>query len=480
MMQKRLRVCQMSESSDLEKIEKLFKPRTIVVVGASRNVAKVGGTTLKNILANGFKGKVYAVNPEAKEIMGVPSYPSLLDIPDEIDHIVVTVPASKVPEVLEDAGKKGVKVATIITSGFKETGNVELEEKIVEIARKYGFRILGPNIFGVVYTPENLNATFGPETVLKGKIAFLTQSGALGIALMAWTAMQGIGLSSVVSLGNMADLDAIDIAKFFAKDENTKVIAMYIEGIAQNRGQEFIKTFREISKVKPVITLKAGKSERGTKAIASHTGSLAGSDAMYEAAFKQSGVLRAEDVEQLFDWSKMMANTESFELKGDGFVIITNGGGMGVMATDAAEANGLPLLDVPNDLKQEFRKFMPWFGSANNPIDLTGQATAEAYKGAIRVALESDIVTGAVVMYCEVGFLDAMELAKKINEAIKTYNTKKKPVNVVMLGGEKTKEAAKMLDGEGIPTYPIPEKAVSAMAALYRYSLYTGRYKGSK
>jgi acetyl-CoA synthetase (ADP-forming) len=466
-----------TENSELKKIEKLFRPRTIAVVGASRNLQKVGGTTLKNILKNNFKGKVYAVNPKAKEIMGVPSYPSLLDIPDEIDHVVVSVPADLVPEVIEQAGKKGVKVASVITAGFKEAGRPDLEEKIVKIARKYGLRILGPNIFGVVYTPENLNATFGPEKIYPGKIAFLTQSGALGIALMAWTVMEEIGLSSIVSMGNMADLDVIDVAKFFAIDDNTRVITLYIEGISTGRGKDFVKEFREIVMKKPVITLKAGRSERGTRAIASHTGSLAGSDKMYDAAFKQTGVLRAYDIEQLFDWAKMMASVEKIEIGGKGFVLITNGGGMGVMATDAAELNGLPLLEVPEDLKKNFRRHMPWFGSANNPIDLTGQATADKYAGALADALQHPSVSGVIVMYCEVGFLNPHDLADKVIEAFKKYNTENKPVAGVMLGGDETKAAGKKMDKAGIPTYPIPERAVGSMAALYKYAKFTGRIK---
>ncbi|MGB9830579.1 MAG: CoA-binding protein, partial [Fervidicoccus fontis] len=212
-------------------IEKLFKPKSIAVVGASRNLEKIGGVILSNLVKNKFNGKIYAVNPSTKEILGVPSYPSLLDIPDEVEHIVVAIPAEKVPEIIEEAGKKGVKVATIIASGFKEVGRADLEEKVVNIAKKYGIRILGPNVFGVVYTPMNLNATFGAEHIHKGKIAFLTQSGALGIALMHWTSMEKIGLSSIVSMGNMADIDAIDLAKFFEKDENTKVIGLYLEGL---------------------------------------------------------------------------------------------------------------------------------------------------------------------------------------------------------------------------------------------------------
>ncbi|MBE9391300.1 CoA-binding protein [Fervidicoccus fontis] len=456
-------------------IEKLFKPKSIAVVGASRNLEKIGGVILSNLVKNKFNGKIYAVNPSTKEILGVPSYPSLLDIPDEVEHIVVAIPAEKVPEIIEEAGKKGVKVATIIASGFKEVGRADLEEKVVNIAKKYGIRILGPNVFGVVYTPMNLNATFGAEHIHKGKIAFLTQSGALGIALMHWTSMEKIGLSSIVSMGNMADIDAIDLAKFFEKDENTKVIGLYLEGLGTGKGHEFIEVFSEITKKKPVIALKAGRSERGTRAVASHTGSLAGSDAVYDSALKQAGVLRASDVEQLFNWAKMMAFSESFEINGKGFVIITNGGGMGVMATDASEFNGLPLLEVPEELKKEFRKTMPWFGSPNNPVDLTGQSNVQNYIEAIKVALESELVSGITVMYGEVAFLDPVELANGIAKTLKEYNKSRKPVNVVMLGGEKTKMGTEILEENGVPVYPIPEKAISSMAALYKYSKIIGK-----
>jgi len=463
------------DARELEKIKKLFQPEVIAVVGASKDPKKVGGSIVKNILANGFKGRVYAVNPTAREIMGVPSYPSLKDIPDKIDHVVVSVPADKVLGVIEEAGKLGVPVASIITAGFKETGRADLENKLVETARKYGLRILGPNIFGVVYTPANLNATFGPEKVLPGKIAFLTQSGALGIALMAWTAMEGIGLSSIVSLGNMSDLDMVDLGEFFAEDPNTRVITMYIEGIATGRGKGFIEVYKKVTKKKPVIALKAGRSERGTKAIASHTGSLAGSDNVYEAAFKQAGILRANDVQELFDWAKAFASLEKVDVKGEGFVILTNGGGIGVMATDASVFSGLPLLDMPEDLKAELRKHMPWFGSAANPVDLTGQAKAENYAGAFQALLKHPSVSGVVVLYCEVAFLDPVELAKSLIETHKQYNGAGKPVVVAMVGGERTREALKLLDSNGIPSYPIPERAVKSIASVYRYSQYLSR-----
>lgn len=464
-------------SKNLEKVRKLFQPEVIAVVGASKDPSKVGGAILKNILRNGFKGKVYAVNPTAREIMGVPSYPRLSEIPDKIDHVVVSIPADKVLEVIEEAGKLGVSVATVITAGFKEAGRADLEYKLVETARKYGLRILGPNIFGVVYTPNNLNATFGPERVQPGKIAFLTQSGALGIALMAWTAMEGIGLSSVVSLGNMSDLDMVEIGEFFAEDPNTRVITIYLEGIATGRGRDFIETYKRITLRKPVIALKAGRSERGTKAIASHTGSLAGSDNVYESAFKQAGILRASDVQELFDWAKAFASLEKIDIKGEGFVILTNGGGIGVMATDASVFSGLPLLDMPDDLKAELKKHMPWFGSAANPVDLTGQAKSENYAGAFKALLENAAVSGVVILYCEVAFLDPVDLARSLIETNKSYNAQNKPVVVAMVGGERTREALRLLDANGLPAYPIPERAVKSMAAVYKYSQYLSKAK---
>jgi len=462
-------------ASEIEKVKKLFMPESIAVVGASRDPSKVGGSILKNIISNGFKGRVYAVNPSAREIMGVPSYPSLSEIPDKIDHVVVSVPADKVIGVIEEAGKLGVPVATVITAGFKEAGRPDLEIKLVETAKKYGVRILGPNIFGVVYTPANLNATFGPERVVPGKIAFLTQSGALGIALMAWTAMEGIGLSSVVSLGNMSDLDMVELGEFFAEDPNTRVITMYLEGIAPGRGKAFLEVYREVTKKKPVIALKAGRSERGTRAIASHTGSLAGADNVYDSAFRQVGILRANDVQELFDWAKAFASLEKVDVRGQGFVILTNGGGIGVMATDASVFNELPLLEMPDDLKSELRKHMPWFGSAANPVDLTGQARADSYAGAFKALLEHPAVSGVIVLYCEVAFLDPVELAKSLIDTNRAYNREGKPVVVGMVGGERTREALRLLDSSGLPAYPIPERAVKSIAAVYKYSKYLAR-----
>ncbi|MEM4662147.1 MAG: CoA-binding protein, partial [Desulfurococcaceae archaeon] len=252
----------------------LLEPKSIAVIGASRSPGKIGYVILKNIIEYGFKGKIYPINPHASEILGVKAYPSVLSVPEEIDVAVVTITATEVPKAIEECGKKGIKVAVVITSGFAEVGNVELEERIVKIAEEYGTRILGPNIFGYAYTPSNVNATFGPLEIQKGNIAFISQSGALGIALMGWTIMNEIGLSALFSIGNMADIDAVELSELLADDPHTRVIAIYLEGIRPGKGQEFVKKMSKVTEKKPVIVIKAGRTSKGMKAVASHTGSL--------------------------------------------------------------------------------------------------------------------------------------------------------------------------------------------------------------
>ncbi|HIP74760.1 MAG TPA: acetyl CoA synthetase, partial [Thermococcus paralvinellae] len=358
-------------------IEALFKPKSVAVIGASGKPGKIGYAIMKNLIDYGYEGKIYAVNVKGGEIeidgKRFRVYKSILDVPDEVDMAVIVVPAKFVPQVVEECGKKGVKVLPIISSGFGELGpeGKKVEERLVEIAHKYGMRILGPNIFGVVYTPAKLNATFGPTDVMPGNLALISQSGALGIALMGWTILEKVGLSAVVSVGNKSDIDDADLLEFFKDDENTKAILIYMEGVKD--GRKFMKAAKEVSMKKPIIVIKAGRSERGAKAAASHTGSLAGADSIYTAAFKQSGVLRALTIGEAFDWARTLSNLP--EPPGENVVIITNGGGIGVMATDAAEEEGLKLYDNLEELKV-FANHMPPFGSYKNPVDLTGMADA--------------------------------------------------------------------------------------------------------
>ncbi len=458
-----------------DNLEALFKPKSIAVIGASRHPGKIGYTLLKNIIEYGYRGKIYPINPKADEIMGLKAYKSILDVPDEVDMAIIVVPEQLVLRVAEECGKKGVKVLVVITSGFSEVGNVEAEKKLVEIARKYGMRVLGPNIFGIAYTPAKLNATFGPNEVLEGPIAFISQSGALGIALMGWTVMEEIGVSAIVSMGNMADIDVVDVSKYLSEDPNTKVITIYLEGLKPGSGRRFVEEMKKVTLKKPVIVIKAGRSKRGAMAAASHTGSLAGSDQLYSAAFKQAGIIRALTTEEMFDWARAFAAQPI--PKGENTIIITNGGGVGVLATDAAEEQGVKLLEPSPELKEKLRKTMPWFGSPKNPVDLTGQAVTENYVEALKVAYESEEVDNIILLYCRTAILDPIELAKAIIKVHNMYRNKCKPLVAGFVGGKDTFEAIRLLNREGIPAYPSAERAVISLAKMLEYMRYLRKAK---
>lgn len=445
-------------------LSRLFNPRSIAVIGASRNPDKIGHVILRNLVEYGYKGKIYPVNPSANEILGLKAYKSVLEIDDEVDVAIIAIPADKVLEAAEECGRKGVKFLVVITSGFSEAGNEEGEKKLVEVAMKYGMRVLGPNVFGYAYTPSRINATFGTKDIAVGGISFLTQSGALGIALMGWTLMEELGMAALVSLGNMSDLDATEISDYLADDEDTKVITIYLEGLKPGTGKAFIEKMRRVVARKPVIVIKAGKSTRGSMAAASHTGSLAGSSRIYEAAFKQAGVLEASTVEEMFDWARAFSLLEI--PRGDKTVILTNGGGVGVLATDAAEKYNIPLIDPSNELKNKLRKVMPWYGSVRNPIDLTGGALVDNYVKALEILEESNEVDNIILLYCRTAVLDPIELAKTLAEFKKKLS---KPIVAGFVGGADVREAIRILNKNGVPSYPSPERAVSSLAAMLKY-----------
>jgi len=456
-------------------LEKLFIPQSIAVIGASSKKGKIGYAIMENIIKYGYKGKVYPVNIKEKEIMGLKAYKSVLDVKGDIDLAIIAIPAKFVPSVVLECGKKGVKAIIIISSGFSEIGDSKTETMLVETAKKYGMRILGPNVFGVVYTPHSLNATFGPREILKGNIAFITQSGAIGIALMDKAKAENIGLSAVVSVGNKADIEDSDLLEFFSGDDNTKVILLYIEGLKS--GRRFLESAAETSFRKPIIAIKSGRTKKGARAAASHTGSLAGSDRIFSAAFKQSGVLRADTMEEAFEWARMLSLSPI--PKGENCLIITNGGGVGVLATDACEKEGIKLLDDYRYLEETFKPLIPEFGSAKNPIDITGQSREMEYKIILKKALEEDRVDSIIILYCEAAVVDTDKFADYIIEEVKNSKTKK-PVVVSLIGGEKGKRALEKLNKNGIPSYEEPERAVSTMAALYRWWRFTKRRKAAK
>lgn len=443
-------------------LDAMFSPSSVAVVGASRTPGKIGHEILKNLLSYGYKGKIYPVNPHCDEILGVRCYRSVSEVPGSIDLGVVAIPAKYVLDAIDDLGQKGARVAAVVSSGFSEIGEHELEEELVRRARKWGMRILGPNIFGLVYTPAKLNATFGPTEVLPGSIAFVTQSGALGIALMGWTITEKIGLSAIISVGNKSDIEDSDLLLWLAEDENTDVILIYMEGVKE--GRRFMEVAKEVTPRKPVVVIKAGRSKRGIMAASSHTGALAGMDEVYDSAFRQIGVLRAYSVEQAFDWARAFASKR--KPRGPRTVIVTNGGGAGVLATDAAETGGLELIDPPEDLKETFRSYMPPFGSPKNPVDLTGQASHEEFGGAVRAALEHDSVDAVIVLYCETAVTDPEKIAEAVLNASKVSD---KPVSVMLMGGERSERAADFLNQGGIPAYPTPERAVRAICAMIEW-----------
>jgi len=454
----------------LSDLDKLFCPKSVAIVGASKNPKKIGYELVSNILAGGYEGKLFPVNPEGADVMGLKSFTSVKLIPGDVDLAVIAVPAVYVADVIEDCGQKGIKSLIVISSGFKEVGNTELEDKILSIVRKYGMRMLGPNVFGLYYAPSRMNATFGLSRVFPGNIAFITQSGALGIAMMGWTNLYHIGVSAVISMGNKADIEESDMLDYLTGDEMTKAVLIYIEGAKD--GRRLMASLKGSTLKKPVIILKSGRTEKGASAAASHTGSLAGSDKVYDAAFKQSGALRAYDFAQAFDWAKLM--TLQPPPQNENCLIITNGGGVGVMTTDACEESGVTIWPLPDDLQSEFKKLMTVFGNFKNPVDLTGQAYEESYSKSLELAFKDPRIGSIIVLYCQTAITDPVAIAKSIIDTCESQHCDK-PLVASFIGGQQCDEAMRKLDERAIPAYPIPERAVSALASYYRWKRYTDR-----
>jgi acetyltransferase len=445
-------------------LDSLLRPQSIALVGASTQPGKIGYTVLDSLIKCGYQGKIFPINPQASEILGLKVYPSVGVVPDAIDAAVITVPAKIVPEVLEECGKKGVKGLIIITSGFSEVGKHDLENQLVDIARQYGMRILGPNIVGVLSNSDALNASFAPFLPLPGKASLVSQSGALLIAIDASTYTRRVGFDKLISIGNMSDVDFADCIAWLNEDENTVCISLYIEGF--KNGRPFIEAGQKAKK--PIVGLKAGVSAHGAAAAASHTGSLAGAAKVYGAALQQANVIEATDLNNLFN--RTLALSLQPPMQGDNLLIITNGGGVGVLATDAGERNGIPLHFAPEDVQTELKKHMPEFGSAKNPVDLTGMAGNEWYSDSVRYSFAHPWVDGLVVLYCETAMTNPMEIAQSIKRAIDESGVKDKPVTVSFVGGEKSERAMQWLVENGIPAYGAPDIAVNAIAALREYA----------
>lgn len=449
-------------------LEPLFKPSSVAVIGASRKVGKVGHDVLKNILNSGYKGEVYPINPKAQEVLGLKCYPSLLDVPENVDMGVIAIPASIVPKIAEEAGRKRVKVLVIISAGFKESGieGARLESRLVSICKKYGIRILGPNCLGVIDTSTPINASFASAMPIKGNIAFASQSGALCTAVLDWSLKEGVGFSKFLSLGNKADLNENDVMLELAEDDNTKVILVYLEGVED--GRRFLKVAQEVTRKKPVVILKSGVTDAGVRAVSSHTGTMAGSDLAFDVAFKQTGIVRVGTAQELFDIAEILSTQPL--LRGPNVVVVTNAGGPGILAADAIEKYGLKMAPISANVRRVLREKLPPAASFNNPIDVLGDATAERYEFALETVLGSEDVASALVILTPQAMTQPEAVANAILEVKKIFP--KKIIITAFLGGDLVDEAIKLLEKSKIPNYPFPERAVSSLSAMVRYSDY--------
>jgi len=457
-------------------MKRIFSPAGIAIIGASGDPSKLGYSTVKNIIDGGYKGKIYPINPKADEILGLKCYRSVQEIPGKVDVAVIVIPAKNVADAVTALGEKGVAGAIVISSGFAEIGNNDLQRELVEKAMKSRVRILGPNIFGLYYTPADLCATFCTPYTEKGTTALSCQSGGVGMAIIGYSRSNRMGVSAIVGVGNKCDVDEDDLIEFFGQDQNTKVIAMHVEDIKD--GVAFVRAAGKISRQKPIIALKAGATSLGERAAFSHTGALAGDDRIYSAAFAKAGIVRVSNLEDLLDCARSLGKMPA--PKGENVLIVTGAGGLGVLLADACSKHQLQLMTLEKDLDQAFKKFIPPFGATGNPVDITGGEPPETYEATIRLALEDDRVDALILGYWHtlitppMAFAETVIRAKKAAESVKAP----KPIVAALSGDVEVERAASLLETHGVPAFAYSsEKAVVVLGALYRWARMAGRIK---
>jgi acetyl coenzyme A synthetase (ADP forming)-like protein len=445
-------------------LDAFFNPRSVAVLGASRNETKLGFAILRNVVESGYQGTVYPINPKADEILSLKCYPSVLAVPEPIDLVVIVIPDRLVIPALEDCGKKGVPGVVIISAGFREAGleGVRRERQVTELAKQFGMRVVGPNCLGIIDTVIPLNASFAAGMPEKGDIGFMSQSGALCTAILDWSLAEGIGFSRFVSLGNKADVEETDLLKAWSEDDATQVIIAYIEGI--NDGQEFVETARQVTRQKPVIAIKSGTTQAGAKAVSSHTGSLAGSERAYDAAFRQSGILRAPSLIDLFDWATAFAWQPLPQ--GNRLAIVTNAGGPGILASDQIERLGLQLASLRSETVEKLRGRLPAAANVLNPIDVLGDAGKEVYAFALETALQDSNVDGVVTILAPQVYTPIEETGQAVGEVAARYD---KPVVGCFMGEAKMRAGMEVLKAHRVPNYAFPERAVAALRAMANY-----------
>src|SRR6266404_3769718 len=424
-------------------MNRIMKPDAVAVIGASAEEGKIGNSVMKNLINGGYQGEIYPINPSAGEIMGRKAYKSVKDVPGKIDVAVFAIPAKFVAQALIEVGEKKIPGAVLIPSGFAETGNVKGQEEIVAIGRKYGVRLMGPNIYGFYYTPKNLCATFCTAYDVKGGAALSSQSGGIGMAIIGFSRSAKMGVSAIVGLGNKSDIDEDDLLTFFEQDDNTQIIAQHLEDLKD--GRAFAEVAQRVSKKKPVVVLKAGRTSQGARAASSHTGALAGNDKIYDDIFRQAGVIRARSLRDLLDFARAIPVLPT--PKGNNVVIITGAGGSGVLLSDACVDNGLSLMAMPPDLDAAFRKFIPPFGAAGNPVDITGGEPPTTYQNTVRLGLEDSRIHALILGYWHTIITPPMVFARLMAQVVEEMRAKGfvKPVVASLAGDVEVEEAAEFL-----------------------------------
>jgi acetyl coenzyme A synthetase (ADP forming)-like protein len=466
-----------SEDEILETMNHLMRPKAIAVIGASEQAGKIGNSVMRNLVDGGFPGEIYPVNPKASEILGKKVYADVSDLPDGVDVAVFAIPAKLVVDTIAKVGDKGIPTAILIPSGFAETGEAELQQQLVDTARAHGVRFVGPNIYGVYYTPGRMSAAFTTPYDVQGPVALASQSGGIGMGILGFSRSTKLGVSSIVGLGNKADIDEDDLLTFFEHDENTNCVALHMEDLKD--GRAFVEVAQRVSKKKPIVVLKAGATPAGTKAAASHTAALAGDDKVYDDILRQAGVVRARGLNELLQFARCLPILPA--PTGENVVIITGAGGSGVLLSDACYSNGLQLMEMPDDLNDAFMKFIPPFGAAGNPVDITGGEPPETYRNTIQLGLEDERIHALVLGYWHTIITPPMTFAKVVADVVEEYRGRgiEKPIVASLAGDVEVEQASEYLFAHGVPAFPYTtETPVEVLAAKYRWARIAGFVEG--
>ena len=462
-----------SQDEIVKAMNRIMNPKAVAVIGASDGEGKIGNSVMKNIINGGYEGELYPINPKADEILGKKAYKSVKDIPGEIDVAVFAVPAKFCVGAMGEVGEKGIPGAIMIPSGFAEVGETELQDELLAAARKNNVRIMGPNIYGFYYTPANLCATFCTPYDVKGRTALSSQSGGVGMSIIGFSRSTKMGVSAIVGLGNKSDLDEDDLLTYFEQDDNTDVMAMHAEDLKD--GRSFAEVAKRVSKKKPIVMLKAGRTQLGAKAAASHTGALAGNDKIYDDVLRANGVIRAYNLNDLLQFARGLPVLPT--PKGEEIVIITGAGGSGVLLSDAVVDNGLSLMKFPNDLDEAFKEFIPPFGASGNPVDITGGEPPITYENTIRLGLEDDRVHALILGYWHTIITPPMVFAELCARVVQEGRDKgiNKPIVASLVGDVEVEEASEYLYERGIVACPYTtELPVAVLGAKYQWARNAG------